>query len=85
MVFVETKRQADFIAAFLCQEKVPTTSIHGYVHACLPPGAVLVLMMSLVPQRQRAARAGEGAGGFPLRQVSRPGGHLGGVPRPGHP
>lgn len=30
MVFVETKRQADFIAAHLCQEKVPTTSIHGY-------------------------------------------------------
>ncbi|XP_072303944.1 probable ATP-dependent RNA helicase DDX4 [Eucyclogobius newberryi] len=29
MVFVETKRQADFIAAFLCQEKFPTTSIHG--------------------------------------------------------
>ncbi|XP_017281746.1 probable ATP-dependent RNA helicase DDX4 isoform X1 [Kryptolebias marmoratus] len=29
MVFVETKRMADFIAAFLCQEKVPTTSIHG--------------------------------------------------------
>nr|ABY77970.1 vasa [Thunnus orientalis] len=29
MVFVETKRQADFIATFLCQEKVPTTSIHG--------------------------------------------------------
>ncbi|KAM3585410.1 uncharacterized protein V6R79_017114 [Siganus canaliculatus] len=29
MVFVETKRQADFIAAYLCQEKVPTTSIHG--------------------------------------------------------
>nr|BAD04052.1 vasa homologue [Leucopsarion petersii] len=29
MVFVETKRLADFIAAFLCQEKVPTTSIHG--------------------------------------------------------
>nr|QIJ58490.1 DEAD-box helicase 4 protein [Oryzias celebensis] len=29
MVFVETKRQADFIAACLCQEKVPTTSIHG--------------------------------------------------------
>nr|WAW12296.1 DEAD box helicase 4 [Gambusia holbrooki] len=29
MVFVETKRQADFIAVFLCQEKVPTTSIHG--------------------------------------------------------
>lgn len=29
MVFVETKRQADFIAIFLCQEKVPTTSIHG--------------------------------------------------------
>lgn len=33
MVFVETKRQADFIAACLCQEKLPTTSIHGYVHA----------------------------------------------------
>lgn len=30
MVFVETKRQADFIAAHLCQENVPTTSIHGY-------------------------------------------------------
>uniref|UniRef100_A0A3B3DES4 RNA helicase n=1 Tax=Oryzias melastigma TaxID=30732 RepID=A0A3B3DES4_ORYME len=29
MVFVETKRQADFIAACLCQEKLPTTSIHG--------------------------------------------------------
>ncbi|XP_069031342.1 probable ATP-dependent RNA helicase DDX4 [Embiotoca jacksoni] len=29
MVFVETKRQADFIATFLCQEKVATTSIHG--------------------------------------------------------
>ncbi|XP_037403470.1 probable ATP-dependent RNA helicase DDX4 isoform X1 [Pygocentrus nattereri] len=29
MVFVETKRSADFIATFLCQEKVPTTSIHG--------------------------------------------------------
>ncbi|XP_028998345.1 probable ATP-dependent RNA helicase DDX4 isoform X1 [Betta splendens] len=29
MVFVETKRQADFIATFLCQENVPTTSIHG--------------------------------------------------------
>nr|ACV32355.1 vasa [Nibea mitsukurii] len=29
MVFVETKRQADFIATYLCQEKVPTTSIHG--------------------------------------------------------
>nr|XP_057941848.1 probable ATP-dependent RNA helicase DDX4 isoform X2 [Doryrhamphus excisus]XP_057941849.1 probable ATP-dependent RNA helicase DDX4 isoform X2 [Doryrhamphus excisus]XP_057941850.1 probable ATP-dependent RNA helicase DDX4 isoform X2 [Doryrhamphus excisus]XP_057941851.1 probable ATP-dependent RNA helicase DDX4 isoform X2 [Doryrhamphus excisus] len=29
MVFVGTKRQADFIATFLCQEKVPTTSIHG--------------------------------------------------------
>ncbi|XP_051915180.1 probable ATP-dependent RNA helicase DDX4 isoform X1 [Hippocampus zosterae] len=29
MVFVETKRQADFIATFLCQEELPTTSIHG--------------------------------------------------------
>ncbi|KAM3849518.1 putative ATP-dependent RNA helicase DDX4 [Diretmus argenteus] len=29
MVFVETKKQADFIATFLCQEKIPTTSIHG--------------------------------------------------------
>ncbi|XP_049611486.1 probable ATP-dependent RNA helicase DDX4 [Syngnathus scovelli] len=29
MVFVETKRQADFIATFLCQEQLPTTSIHG--------------------------------------------------------
>ncbi|KAI5935141.1 putative ATP-dependent RNA helicase DDX4 [Manis javanica] len=29
MVFVETKKRADFIASFLCQEKIPTTSIHG--------------------------------------------------------
>uniref|UniRef100_A0A8C1TLZ2 RNA helicase n=1 Tax=Cyprinus carpio TaxID=7962 RepID=A0A8C1TLZ2_CYPCA len=29
MVFVETKRSADFIATFLCQEKMSTTSIHG--------------------------------------------------------
>ncbi|XP_034029150.1 probable ATP-dependent RNA helicase DDX4 [Thalassophryne amazonica] len=29
IVFVDTKRQADFIATFLCQEKLPTTSIHG--------------------------------------------------------
>ncbi|KAA0703620.1 putative ATP-dependent RNA helicase DDX4 [Triplophysa tibetana] len=29
MVFVETKRSADFIATFLCQENVATTSIHG--------------------------------------------------------
>ncbi|XP_062870553.1 probable ATP-dependent RNA helicase DDX4 isoform X2 [Trichomycterus rosablanca] len=29
MVFVETKRSADFIATFLCQENVSTTSIHG--------------------------------------------------------
>nr|WKC16024.1 ATP-dependent RNA helicase DDX4 [Engraulis japonicus] len=29
MVFVETKRKADFIATYLCQEKLPTTSIHG--------------------------------------------------------
>lgn len=34
MVFVETKRQADFIAVSLCQEKIPTTSIHGYL---VPP------------------------------------------------
>ncbi|KAM9820349.1 putative ATP-dependent RNA helicase DDX4 [Neosynchiropus ocellatus] len=29
MVFVGTKRMADFIAVFLCQENLPTTSIHG--------------------------------------------------------
>ncbi|XP_034061327.1 probable ATP-dependent RNA helicase DDX4 isoform X2 [Gymnodraco acuticeps] len=29
MVFVATKRQADFIATYLCQENVLTTSIHG--------------------------------------------------------
>ncbi|XP_062828473.1 probable ATP-dependent RNA helicase DDX4 isoform X2 [Anolis carolinensis] len=29
MVFVETKKKADFIATFLCQEYIPTTSIHG--------------------------------------------------------
>ena len=29
IVFVEQKRQADFIAAFLCELNYPTTSIHG--------------------------------------------------------
>ncbi|XP_072562431.1 probable ATP-dependent RNA helicase DDX4 isoform X7 [Paramormyrops kingsleyae] len=29
MVFVETKRKADFIAVFLCQENISATSIHG--------------------------------------------------------
>ncbi|XP_077575777.1 putative ATP-dependent RNA helicase DDX4 isoform X2 [Stigmatopora nigra] len=29
MVFVETKRQADFISTSLCQMELPTTSIHG--------------------------------------------------------
>ncbi|NXK49905.1 DDX4 helicase, partial [Chauna torquata] len=29
MVFVETKKKADYIAAFLCQENIPATSIHG--------------------------------------------------------
>ncbi|XP_042310792.1 probable ATP-dependent RNA helicase DDX4 isoform X2 [Sceloporus undulatus] len=29
MVFVETKKKADFIATLLCQEHIPTTSIHG--------------------------------------------------------
>ncbi|XP_077629138.1 putative ATP-dependent RNA helicase DDX4 isoform X6 [Crocuta crocuta] len=29
LVFVETKKKADFIATFLCQEKISTTSIHG--------------------------------------------------------
>ena len=29
LVFVETKRNADFLASFLSQENFPTTSIHG--------------------------------------------------------
>ncbi|XP_049809013.1 ATP-dependent RNA helicase vasa-like [Schistocerca nitens] len=29
LVFVETKRIADFLAAFLCEAEFPTTSIHG--------------------------------------------------------
>ncbi|XP_038621573.1 probable ATP-dependent RNA helicase DDX4 [Tachyglossus aculeatus] len=29
MVFVETKKKADFIATFLCQENISATSIHG--------------------------------------------------------
>ncbi|XP_044149464.1 probable ATP-dependent RNA helicase DDX4 [Bufo gargarizans] len=29
MVFVKTKKMADFIATFLCQENIPCTSIHG--------------------------------------------------------
>ncbi|NXV83569.1 DDX4 helicase, partial [Atlantisia rogersi] len=29
MVFVDKKRKADYIASFLCQEKIPATTIHG--------------------------------------------------------
>lgn len=29
LVFVETKRNADFIAVYLSEQKIPTTSIHG--------------------------------------------------------
>lgn len=29
LVFVEMKRTADFIASYLCDNNVPTTSIHG--------------------------------------------------------
>ncbi|XP_010073214.1 PREDICTED: probable ATP-dependent RNA helicase DDX4, partial [Pterocles gutturalis] len=29
IVFVDKKKKADYIAAFLCQEKIPATSIHG--------------------------------------------------------
>lgn len=29
LVFVETKRSADFIAIFLSEQGIPTTSIHG--------------------------------------------------------
>lgn len=29
LVFVQTKRQADFLASYLCQNGFPTTSIHG--------------------------------------------------------
>lgn len=46
MVFVETKRQADFIAVFLCQEKVPTTSIHGYLTPPSPPVVVVVVFVA---------------------------------------
>jgi predicted transcriptional regulator len=31
LIFVEQKRQADFLASFLSQTEFPTTSIHGYV------------------------------------------------------
>lgn len=29
LVFVETKRSADFIAVYLSEQHIPTTSIHG--------------------------------------------------------
>ncbi|NXF08193.1 DDX4 helicase, partial [Smithornis capensis] len=29
LVFVDTKKKADFIACFLCQENIPSTSMHG--------------------------------------------------------
>lgn len=31
LVFVEKKRQADYLASYLSQSEFPTTSIHGYV------------------------------------------------------
>ena len=31
LVFVETKRNADYLASLLSQEEFPTTSIHGWV------------------------------------------------------
>ena len=34
LVFVESKRGADFLASLLSQEGFPTTSIHGYVKNC---------------------------------------------------
>lgn len=47
MVFVETKRQADFIATYLCQENVPTTSIHGFV-TC--PGILSFYLLYFNPE-----------------------------------
>ena len=35
LVFVQTKRLADFLASYLCQNGFPTTSIHGYVFSFL--------------------------------------------------
>ena len=35
LVFVQTKRMADFLASYLCQNGFPTTSIHGYVISLL--------------------------------------------------
>lgn len=32
LVFVETKRSADFLASYLSQTGFPTTSIHGYLY-----------------------------------------------------
>ena len=31
LVFVETKKGADFLATYLSQSEFPATSIHGYV------------------------------------------------------
>jgi len=39
-VFVEQKRQADFLASYLSQMELPTTSIHGYDE--LPVQAVCI-------------------------------------------
>jgi len=34
LIFVETKRQADFLSVFLSEKKYPTTSIHGDREQC---------------------------------------------------
>ena len=42
LVFVETKRNADFLASYLSQSQFPSTSIHGQVlHSVLKDGSKL--------------------------------------------
>ena len=52
LVFVETKRNADFLASFLSQSGFPTTSIHGYqlviLLYCLYFQVVFLLMSTFV-------------------------------------
>ena len=48
-MFLETKRSADFLAAYLSQEQYPATSIHGYVYCgSIRCEVVRILVVQLV-------------------------------------
>ena len=72
LVFVETKRQADFLCLNLCEEGFPATSIHG--------DRLQSEREQVVPPTSTAA----GAEGVQVGPAADPGGHGGGGQGPRH-